>query len=154
MYTLENYGLYHFGLFLADLIKEIGNLWTEVSQLGPLNGWSKEKGLVVELSKGVLDSAVRCAPGANQNVPFLSFLSIFTHRVASTPELATNFIDYKQMAGMTDGKKKLLLYCFITALCVKMDIFLSEHIYLWNIHPTMIWKWFLVDFFTVIVAAW
>ena len=25
---------------------------------------------------------------------------ILNHRVASTPELATNFIDYKQMAGM------------------------------------------------------
>ena len=42
-----------------------------------------------------------------------------SHRVASTQELATNFIDYKQ----NDGKKKLLLYCFITALCVKMNIF-------------------------------
>ena len=27
------------------------------------------------------------------------------HRVASTPELATNFIDYKQMAGMTTVRK-------------------------------------------------
>ena len=27
------------------------------------------------------------------------------HRVASTPELATSFIDYKQMAGMTTIRK-------------------------------------------------
>ena len=51
------------------------------------------------------------------------------HRVASTPELATNFIDYKQMAGMTTVRKSCY-YIFYQALCVKMDIVLSEHIYL------------------------
>ena len=34
------------------------------------------------------------------------------HRVASTPELATNFIDYKQMAGMTMVRKN----CYYTVL--------------------------------------
>ena len=34
------------------------------------------------------------------------------HRVASTPELATNFIDYKQMAGMTTVRKS----CYKTVL--------------------------------------
>ena len=34
------------------------------------------------------------------------------HRVASTPELATNFIDYKQMAGMTTVRKS----CYYTVL--------------------------------------
>ena len=34
------------------------------------------------------------------------------HRVASTPELATNFIDYKQMAGMTTVRKS----CYYTIL--------------------------------------
>ena len=29
------------------------------------------------------------------------FTTVTFHRVASTPELATNFIDCKQMAGMT-----------------------------------------------------
>ena len=80
--------------------------------------------------------------------------TLFHHRVASTPELATNFIDYKQMAGIMTVRKN----CYYTVLsrryAIRWIIFLSEHIYLWNIHPTMIWKWFLVDFFTVIVAAW
>ena len=31
----------------------------------------------------------------------IQLVTIQFHRVASTPELATNFIDYKQMAGMT-----------------------------------------------------
>ena len=34
------------------------------------------------------------------------------HRVASTPELATNFIDYKQMTGMTTVRKS----CYYTVL--------------------------------------
>ena len=34
------------------------------------------------------------------------------HRVASTPELATNFIDYKQIAGMTTVRKS----CYYTVL--------------------------------------
>ena len=36
----------------------------------------------------------------------------FAHRVASNPELATNFIDYKQMAGMTTVRKS----CYYTVL--------------------------------------
>ena len=35
---------------------------------------------------------------------------LYPHRVASTPELATNFIDYKQMAGMTTVRKS----CYYT----------------------------------------
>ena len=53
------------------------------------------------------------------------FLKLHYHRVASTPELATDFIDYKQIAGMTTVRKS----CYYTVL-YKIDIFLSEHIYL------------------------
>ena len=53
-----------------------------------------------------------------------------------------------------DGKKKLPLYCFITALCVKMDIFLSEHILSLKYTPNNDMKVILVNFLTVIVAAW
>ena len=53
-----------------------------------------------------------------------------THRVASTPELATNFIDHKQMAGMTTVGKS----CYYTVLsrryAFRWIIFLSEHIYI------------------------
>ena len=38
--------------------------------------------------------------------------TVLLHRVASTPELATNFIDYKQMAGMTTVRKS----CYKTVL--------------------------------------
>ena len=40
------------------------------------------------------------------------FINYHFHRVASTPELATNFIDYKQMAGMTTVRKS----CYYTVL--------------------------------------
>ena len=59
------------------------------------------------------------------HIKYISSEPIGFHRVASTPELATNFIGRHD-----DGKKKLLLDCFITALCVKMDTILSEHMYL------------------------
>ena len=40
------------------------------------------------------------------------FQCLKDHRVASTPKLATNFIDYKQMTGMTTVRKS----CYYTVL--------------------------------------
>ena len=51
-------------------------------------------------------------PYAQKDYRIRSVLSIQYHRVASTPELATNFIDYKQMAGMTTVRKS----CYYTVL--------------------------------------
>ena len=46
------------------------------------------------------------------NMDFRSLDNGCKHRVASTPELATNFIDYKQKAGMTTVRKS----CYYTVL--------------------------------------
>ena len=55
-----------------------------------------------------------CTSTGRVGLCFLWFFvqELLEHRVASTPELATNFIDYKQMAGMTTVRKS----CYYTIL--------------------------------------
>ena len=56
-----------------------------------------------------------------------------SHRVASTPELATNFIDYKQMAGMTTVRKS----CYYTVLSRRYAlrwIFFYRNIFIFEIY--------------------
>ena len=58
---------------------------------------------------------------------------VHTHRVASTPELATNFVDYKQMAGMTTVRKS----CYFTVLSRRYAlrwIYFYLNIFIFEIH--------------------
>ena len=52
------------------------------------------------------------------------------HRVASTPELATNFIDYKQMAGMMTVRKSCNYTVLSRRYALRWIYILSEHIHL------------------------
>ena len=58
---------------------------------------------------------------------------LLDHRVASTPELATNFIDYKHMSGMTTVRKS----CYYTVLsrrCALRWIYFYLNIFIFEIY--------------------
>ena len=68
--------------------------------------------------------------------------AVIQHRVASTPELATSFIDYKQMAGMTTVRKS----CYFTVLSRRYAlrwIYFYLNIFIFEIYTQ---QWYESDF--------
>ena len=64
------------------------------------------------------------------------------HRVASTPELATNFIDYKQMAGMTTVRKSCY-YAVLSRRYALRWIYFYLNIFIFEIYTQ---QWYESDF--------
>ena len=67
------------------------------------------------------------------------FTSAQEHRVASTPELATNFIDYKQMAGMTTVRKSCY-YIVLSRRYALRWIYFYLNIFIFEIHTQQIYE--------------